>query len=302
MTVSRIVRALLLLLLAAIIALFAAEAGFRTLHADAAHPLSLSGIRWSQRHITLNAHGFRDHEWSPDDLTGKTVVAVLGDEIALGWGIDDPAQRFSDVLAAALGSDYAVVNLGLLGSGTAEQTDALRALPIAPDVIVWAYALGDIESAAFRHGAAWTVPMVDVPPLARGSHLAAAWFWHDQAGSFPAAHPAYWAWVYGQYDDPLVMDAHAAEVAAFMDAAESHSAPVIAAVFPNPLDVVGSIAYSDRVAKVIAGEGGAVWTLFDAAAGQPDGYTISPALPLPNAAFHRLVGVGLAERIIALPR
>jgi hypothetical protein len=87
-----------------------------------------------------------------------------------------------------------------------------------------------------------------------------------------------------------------------MDAAQSRGASVIAAIFPNPLDVVSSIAYSDRVAAVIEGEGGAVWTLFDAAAGQPDGYTISPALPLPDAAFHRLVGDGLAERVLALPR
>lgn len=300
MTPSRIVRVLLAIILAALLPLFAAEAGFRTLHADAAHPLSLSGIRWNERYIALNAHGFRDRDWTPDDLRGKRVVAVIGDEIALGWGIDDPAQRFSGVLADALGDGYAVVNLGLSGSGTAEQTAALRAFSHNVDLIVWAYALGDIESAAFRHAAAWTVPMRDVPPLARGSHLAAAWFWRDQTGSFPQAHPDYWQWVYGQYDDPVVMDAHAAEIAAVLDAANLHSAPVIAAVFPNPLDVVGSIAYSDRVAAVIEGEGGAVWTLFDAAAGQPDGYIIRPVLPLPDAAFHRLVGEGLAERVRAL--
>ncbi|MEZ5973291.1 MAG: hypothetical protein R3E96_00160 [Planctomycetota bacterium] len=47
--------------------------------------------------VRINAEGFRDPERNASAASGRKRVAVLGDSIAWGWGVQDD-ERFSAVL------------------------------------------------------------------------------------------------------------------------------------------------------------------------------------------------------------
>ena len=63
----------------------------------------------------INSLGYRDREWSPEDLSQKRVVAVVGDSFAAGHGIQKTQDRFGDVLGNLLGNRWAVVNIAQCG-------------------------------------------------------------------------------------------------------------------------------------------------------------------------------------------
>ena len=101
------------------------EAYFRFVHADSEGRLASNN--WTARYWHTNSLGYRDREWTPEDWVDKTTIAVVGDSFAAGWGINDPADRFPDVLAARLGDEYAVFNR-YAGINAAE-LEALRGAP-----------------------------------------------------------------------------------------------------------------------------------------------------------------------------
>jgi len=118
-------------------ALVAGELFFRFAYVDTEG--RLASERWVERYWQTNTLGFRDREWIPTDWAAKTTVVIVGDSFAAGWGVEDPADRFGDVLGARLGDGYAVINLGLPGTSTPEQLETLRAFPLEyPDIVILA--------------------------------------------------------------------------------------------------------------------------------------------------------------------
>jgi hypothetical protein len=59
---------------------------------------------WFDRYWQVNSLGFRDGE-PPSPAEQKPILAVLGDSFVAGHGVEDPADRFSDLLAAKMGDD-----------------------------------------------------------------------------------------------------------------------------------------------------------------------------------------------------
>ncbi len=270
--------------------LAAGEFYFRYFYADTEGRLASNN--WMERYWQTNSWGYRDREWTVSDWQGKTTVAVVGDSLTAGWGIADPADRFSDVLAAELGSDYAVFNLGVPGSSTPEQLDTLKALPVQPDVVIVQYFLNDIDYASLSLGL--NLNITDIPPLAQESHLvdfvyarANAGFGHD-----------YWALHYAAYDNPAIWAVHEGELNAFADYVESIGARLIVVNFPNLQDPVTSVAYVDRVAQVFEARGVTdILKLYDvAAAWQREDVIVSPRDAHPSVALHHYVGETLYAR------
>lgn len=54
--------------------------------------------RWQDRHVAINAFGFRDEHFFQDKDPRETRVAVLGDSFTWGYGIENAADRYSDIL------------------------------------------------------------------------------------------------------------------------------------------------------------------------------------------------------------
>ncbi|MDQ7034467.1 MAG: hypothetical protein Q9P01_06420 [Anaerolineae bacterium] len=89
------------------------EAYYRFVYADSGWGFTLAHKNWESRYWQVNSRGFRDSEWAESDFEGRSTIAVLGDSFASGWGVNNPDDRFPDVLANLLGDDYAVVNLAI---------------------------------------------------------------------------------------------------------------------------------------------------------------------------------------------
>jgi hypothetical protein len=66
--------------------------------------------RWHKKYWhPVNSQGYRDIEWSAEQLAGKTKIIVTGDSFPAGHGTNNVADRFPNVLQQELGDDYAVM-------------------------------------------------------------------------------------------------------------------------------------------------------------------------------------------------
>lgn len=305
--VRRIAANLLVSYAAVIIALAGAELFVRYAVADSATPMqwTLAGQNWMGRYIQRNSLGYRDREWTPDELAARTTVLVVGDSFTEGWGIENPGDRFSDVLGQMLGDDYAVVNLGKGGTSTLDQLNILQDYPYQQaDVVIWQYLLNDIYVAAESNGYPWNVPVPDVPPLARESHLANYIYWRFYTPNLyrdPNTGMTQWEWLYTAYDNAYIWDIHRAEIDRFIDYVESVDARLITVIFPNMEDPLGSIPYVDRVAQAIEARGHTdILKLFDEAASwPPETRFVSNRDTHPGAAFNHRVAELLYEQFFS---
>ena len=281
-----------------------AEAYFRFAYSASDTPMqwTLAGQNWIARYMRFNSLGYRDREWTPAEIEGKTVLFAVGDSFTEGWGIDDPAQRFPDRLQAMLGDGYAVVNLGKGGSSTLHQTQAVMDYPNAvPDIIVWQYLLNDIDVAAISNGYNWDSPIpLDRPALVEESHLANFIYWRVfRQGMFnsPQGIPQ-WDWLYGAYDDAYIWGIHSAEIERMTAYADSVGARLITVIFPNMEDPVRSVPYVDRVEQLLVGLGHTdVLKTTDLAAAMPlEQRIVSRADAHPSAAFNAAVAEMIYKR------
>jgi hypothetical protein len=287
-------RGLLVSYITVLLGLGAGEIYFRYFYADTGGRLASNN--WMARYWQLNASGFRDRDWAAADFAGKTTVAVVGDSFAAGWGIPNPADRFSSVLADRLGSAYAVFNLGVPGYSTPEELDALRHSPDpTPDVVILQYFLNDIDYAALTLGLEMKAP--PLPEIAQESYLANFLYSLGVEGF----GQAYWQAEHASYDNSAIWGVHAQELNDFVDYVERIHARLIVVIFPNLQDPLRSIAYVDRVAQVFQARGqDNILKLFDEAdAWKQQDLLVSPHDGHPSAAFHHRVGDLLYEQFFA---
>ncbi|MBK8026138.1 MAG: SGNH/GDSL hydrolase family protein [Chloroflexi bacterium] len=281
----------------------AGEVFFRCCFAQSENTVSKATLNWLDRNWRVNSLGFRDREWTSDMWTGKTTILVTGDSFTAGWGIDDPADRYTDVLASRLGSDYTVMNLGIYGTSTPEQLDLLESHPVQmPDVVIMQYFLNDINYTMLSQGVLPTPK--PAPAWAEESYLL-NFFYNRLIGRLidPHYNRDWWSENYAAYDNAVLWDLHRAEIEAYIDHVDSVGARLIVVIFPNMLDPVRSIPYVDRVAQAIEATGhDEILKLFDAAAAwTPQERMVSPQDTHPSVAFHHFVGDLIAGQYFDAP-
>lgn len=291
-----------------VLLLIGGELYFRFAFAESDGLPTLAQQNWMNRYWQTNNLGYRDREWQPEDWANSETILILGDSFAAGYGLENPANRFADVLAARLGASYAVINLGKPGASTVEELQNLKSHPLQnPDVVIWQYTLNDIENAALSIGLNPGLnPLANVPTWANESHLANFLYWrlapalNSQARGFDS----YIAWLHSMYDHSVVWDIHRQQIETLIEAVEARGAALIIVIFPDMNNPFGSIPYVDRVAQVFeaAGYEDRVIKLFDAAEAMPlEQRVVSPRDAHPSVAFHALVGEMIYERYFATP-
>lgn len=291
-----------------VIVLLVGEGYFRFVYAESDGLPTLASQNWLARYWRTNALGYRDMDWQADQLASRKTILLLGDSFAAGWGLENPADRFGDVLAQRLGDPYAVINLGKPGASTLENTENLQNYPLAnPDVVVLQYYLNDIENAALSIGLDPRLdPTKNMPEWANESYLANFVYWRLVARFRPEQEgtQTYWGWLYSMYDNATVWDIHLQQINTFVDLVESKGAVLAVVIFPNMLDPVGSIPYVDRVAQAFAARGyedGHVLKLFDVAEAMPlQQRVVSSRDAHASTQFNHVVGDLLYEKIINL--
>ncbi len=107
--------------------------------------------RWYKRHIVFNNFFYRDRNFEEKKKDGVTRIGVFGDSIAMGYGIKDTNNRFSNLLEKKLKDaqhNVEVYNLGVSGYGTKQELDDYeKTKHLNFDIVIWEYFLNDAEPA-----------------------------------------------------------------------------------------------------------------------------------------------------------
>ncbi|MBI2968675.1 MAG: SGNH/GDSL hydrolase family protein [Bacteroidetes bacterium] len=129
-----------------LILFFVVETVFMNIPYSHGSGITLGSRVWFRRYWHTNRLGYRDREIDMREITGKKRVLICGDSFVAGHGIENPEERFSDVLGLLLGENYAVFNLGMNGADTRKSFENLTAFPVRPDLIVVCHHPNDIET------------------------------------------------------------------------------------------------------------------------------------------------------------
>ena len=104
---------------------------------------------WLRRRVRYNREGYRDRDHAL--VPGSTRrVLVIGDSFAMGWGIDDTEDRFSEQLARELarhtGAPWEPVTVASGDRHTLEELEMLpTGLKYCPDLVVLLYVFNDMD-------------------------------------------------------------------------------------------------------------------------------------------------------------
>ncbi len=101
-----------------------------------------------------NSAGFRGRERAPKKPPGGFRIVVIGDSIAMGWGVSE-ADSYAARLEALLGAQSEVLNFGVAGLDAVEAVERYhtKALAFEPDLVVYGFTLNDLDNEHYRHSA-----------------------------------------------------------------------------------------------------------------------------------------------------
>ncbi len=108
---------------------------------------SLCSKNWFQYHWRENELGYRDGEVLVPPDNAKKNLLIIGDSYVAGHGIDNPSDRFSDILGDRLKETMNTFNLGVCGIDTQEEYERMLKYPIEPDILILVHTPNDIRSA-----------------------------------------------------------------------------------------------------------------------------------------------------------
>ncbi len=274
------------------------ETGFRQFGAVSdGWSYTLASELWFSRYWQpLNALGFRDTDhpgWQR-----RKLVFVIGDSFVAGHGIKDYRDRFTSVLGARLGEDWAVFNLGQCGTDSREElacADAVSdTLGRAPDVLVLGYFINDIMGVAREAGRyeyRLPPPPPSLRPLVAHSYLANFVFWRLYRFLNTDLCELYWDLPRACWQDAALRARHLAELQAIIDWAQAKQSRLAVVIFPHLAAVERSRVITEPVREFFAARGVPVLDLAPLLIGRdPAALMVNAADPHPSVAVHHEVG------------
>jgi hypothetical protein len=189
---------------------------------------TLASRNWADKYWKpINSFGYRDIEHDPNSLEDKKILFVVGDSFVAGQGIDNPQDRFSDVLAGQLEDDWEVFNIAMSGWDTKDEFKAIRDFPVIPDIVVLSYFINDIDGTAARvlkqDRPSWIEqPHWLIRPIVKSSHLFNFFYWRVYRFQNSRQMAAiYLAYLERAFNDAKVWSAHEQELHGLVDWAAS---------------------------------------------------------------------------------
>jgi len=165
---ARLLARLTAILIALGVAGDAAEAATRWMFRDVTTAAdSRSFFSRSSESVQFNKRGFRERDVPDTKPPGTYRIAVLGDSLTFGNGLE-AHQRYSNILDATMHEGFEVLNFGIPGDNTPQHLDVLRerALALQPDFGLLQWFINDIEGDDLAHRPQpW--PLVPVPDVHR---------------------------------------------------------------------------------------------------------------------------------------
>ena len=251
-TAKKLIEGLLIAFLSLFLTFMAAEFYFKEFFAQTDNRnFTLASKNWFERYWVRNSYGFRDVEWSEEDLQTRRRILVMGDSFAAGQGIENVEDRFSNLLGQKLGNEYLVMNAAHPGFSTREQILGLTGFRYKPEILIFQYFLNDIRHAAERHhiflSRSDNDPWPIFQPLVENSYAVNLLYWRGILLGPQEWQGDQMAWLKTVYHDPDVWWTHQQELLTIYEGARSEGVPMIVVVFPILTDVEGSRELSNQV-------------------------------------------------------
>lgn len=291
---------ILLALFAVLVTLILLELFFKLVFAQSdGFNHTLASKNWFNRYWQTNSLGYRDVEWTPAMLEGRTRIMVLGDSFAAGHGINNPNHRFSNLLGQMLGRDYAVMNVSQNGANTKTEIQNAIAYPYPPDIVILSFYVNDIQDTALAMGYNRPDFKTSSPFLVGESYALNFLYWRIfrlQTGNWANA---YWRWLAGLYNDPGVWNVYRDELLQIHRFIQDRNGQLIVVVFPNLLAIEESRPVTSKVSRLFTDHGVPVLDVGELVAGMDaEALVVNPVDPHPNEFVHRRVAEALHRLIL----
>lgn len=122
----------------------------RIYYQPAKHPAMIYTVK-PNAYREINSHGFRDREHSLKKSPDTTRILLIGDSVTRGYGIQNEADRYTDLLEEKLNTsagNYEIINFGMDQYATVQQASLLAEWGVAfqPDQLIISYVLNDPSS------------------------------------------------------------------------------------------------------------------------------------------------------------
>ena len=274
---------------------FAQSDGFR---------YTLASQNWYDRYWQENSLGYRDVEWVPEILSGKTKVMVVGDSFVAGSGIANPEDRFANQLGQLLGEEFAILNVASPGWDTIDEVEAILEYPYKPDILILSYYINDIEGVAYASGAQRPQVRRDPPawlsPLVKNSYAANFLYWRLIRLGPQEWADVYWNdWLKKISNDPDIRWRHQQELLTIIEGSASEQIPLFVVVFPNLSAVEESQVFAQPVIDLFRTHNIPVLDVSELLAGRdPAETTVNAVDSHPNEAINLEVAEQLYQMIL----
>jgi hypothetical protein len=215
------------------------------IHSDS-FSFTLANQRWFEKYWhPLNRLGYRDTDYSPEELKNQQIVFVVGDSFIAGQGIQNYQDRFSNLLQTKLGDGWKVLNIAQVGWSTTEEVQAILSHPQKPAIIILSYFIDDIRAAANRSQTQNKFSFTELvqPPLATFAWLIQHsyflnffyWEWYRYHNRSP--EDIYWQRLRYFYDEGDAWRIHQEELQTLVDYTRNHQILLLPILFPNLISI-----------------------------------------------------------------
>lgn len=266
---------------------------------------TLAFKNWYERYWgPTNSLGYRDREWTWDDVAGKHKIMVLGDSFAAGYGIENQADRMSNQLGQLLGDDYAVMTVALSGWGTRSEMGAGAHYPLKPDTLVLVYYVNDIEETVQELGREEPeFDFVKTPDgwhgfFVRNSYLYNFVYWRLYRMAMEVPKVTYWDWVFDLYEDPQAWAMHRGDLLTVAEYARNEDIRLIVVIIPHLIFTEESAPVVERVSELFRAEGVPTLDVGELVQGEPQSAILASRVdPHASELVHRRIAEHLYQMI-----
>lgn len=269
--------------------------------------------KWHERHVVFNNYFRRDRQFESQKQPGEFRIAVMGDSISFGGGIEDPADRFSDLLQTRLradGDNVSVYNLGVSGTGSEDQIkDFNNFKHLKFDLLVWQYYLNDVNPPDGGEGTRIIninqdkfKPSRLIRRLTDRSFFLDWLYWRLSA-KYDDTFKQLLAADINAYENPELFSRHQQAIKQFLAQTKKDKLPVVVIIFPfmfqSPLTPKADLVY-DQMLNFFTAHTAPVIDLRSVFRSYPPGQLIASKFDThPNELAHALAAQALYEKILA---
>lgn len=269
---------------------------------------TIMNARWFNTYWKpINQQGFRDYPIRQNVDESVQRIIVVGDSFASGHGINDIDDTFPQLMAQELGEGYTVNIAAKPGWNTKNQQDALKELPLEPDVVILSYFLNDIDHLMLATYDADFAKIYPLPPqpwdtLVLNFYLPNFLYWHVWGQMIRQGTENYIDFVFSPYKTPDLWQKQEEWLQGFIDYADEHEARLIVLIWPSLDSLEASAGPVAQVAEFFISREVTVVNMLDDLAGRSRAeIVVNPFDAHPNEAIHLLAAQKLLDVLRADP-